>query len=138
MLATTTLNHPLDWENHIRKVCMAYNTSVQATTGYSPFCLMFGRNARLPIDIMFPTEKPDVLNYGEYATKLKSTLKEAFNTVRSHVGEKQESQKQFYNKKCHGQPLKPGDLVWLHSKVVPQGKSKKLYHPWTGPWKVIK
>ena len=24
------------------------------------------------------------------------------------------------------------------SQVVPRGGSKKLYHPWTGPWKVIK
>jgi len=28
MLAITTQNHPLDWEDNIRKVCMAYNTSV--------------------------------------------------------------------------------------------------------------
>ena len=33
MLATTSHKHPLDWEEHKRKVCMAYNTSVQATTG---------------------------------------------------------------------------------------------------------
>ena len=138
MLATTTSNHPLDWENRIRKVCMAYNTSVQATTGYSPFYLMFGRNARLPIDVMFPTEKPDELNYGEYAKELKSTLEKAFHTVRSHVGEKQEYQKQFYDKKCHGKSLQPGDLVWLYSQVVPRGGSRKLHYPWTGPWRVIK
>ena len=59
---------------------------------------MFGRNAHLPIDVMFPTEKPDELNYGEYAKELKSTLEKAFHTVRSHVGEKQEYQKQFYDK----------------------------------------
>ena len=32
MLATTSHKYPLNWEEHIRKVCMAYNTSVQATT----------------------------------------------------------------------------------------------------------
>ena len=61
---------------------MAYNTSVQATTGYSPFYPMFGSNARIPIDVMFPTDKPDKLNYGEYAKELKSTLEKAFDTVR--------------------------------------------------------
>ena len=42
MLATTCKDHPFDWEDHIRKVCMAYNTSTQSTTGYTPFFLMFG------------------------------------------------------------------------------------------------
>ena len=48
MLATCASDHPFDWEKYIRKVCMAYNSSVQATTGYTPFYLMFGRQARLP------------------------------------------------------------------------------------------
>ena len=34
MLATTTESHPATWENHVQKVVMAYNTSVQSSTGY--------------------------------------------------------------------------------------------------------
>ena len=30
MLATTTRDHPFDWEEQIRKVCMAYNTSIHS------------------------------------------------------------------------------------------------------------
>ena len=48
MLATTCKDHPFDWEDHIWKVCMAYNTSTQSTTGYTPFFLMFGRQAPTP------------------------------------------------------------------------------------------
>ena len=51
MLATSLKDHPFDWEDRLRKVCMAYNTSVHASTGYTPFYLMFGMEARLPIDI---------------------------------------------------------------------------------------
>ena len=118
---------------------MAYNTSVQATTGYSPFYLMFGRNARLPVDVMFPTEKPAAdVSYGEYAKMTSETMKKAFHTVREHVGEKQERQKEFYDKKCHGEPFQTGDLVFLHSTVIPRGQNKKLHHPWSGPWRVVK
>ena len=42
MLATHCNDHPWDWEQHIRKTCVAYNTSVNSTTGYTPFYLMFG------------------------------------------------------------------------------------------------
>ena len=45
MLATTTRNHPFDWEDQLPIVCIAYNTSVQASTGYTPFFLMFSREA---------------------------------------------------------------------------------------------
>ena len=47
-------------------------------------------------------------------------------------------QKEFYDRRVHGQPYVDGDLVWLHSPVVPRGKFKKFHHPWTGPYKVIK
>ena len=45
MLATTINDHPAYWEEHLQKVIMAYNTSVQETNGYSQFFLMFGREA---------------------------------------------------------------------------------------------
>ena len=37
MLATISEEKPFDWEGKLRSVCMAYNTSVHPTTGYSPF-----------------------------------------------------------------------------------------------------
>ena len=59
MLSIVVDEHPQAWESHLRAVCMAYNTSIQPTTGYSPFFLMFGRKARLPIDIMYGTGQAD-------------------------------------------------------------------------------
>ena len=53
MLSTNIKDHQGTWEDHIRAVCMAYNTSVQPTTGFTPFYLMFGRQARIPVDVMF-------------------------------------------------------------------------------------
>ena len=31
-----------------------------------------------------------------------------------------------------------GDQVWLFSLAVPRGKTRKLHHPWTGPWLVVR
>ena len=73
MLAMATTNHPSSSENHLQGLCMAYNTSVQPTTGYTPFFLMFGRQARIPIDIAYGTPTPSALPTTKYAAALKKT-----------------------------------------------------------------
>ena len=37
MLSIVVKDNPNTWESHLRPVCMVYNTSIQPTTGYSPF-----------------------------------------------------------------------------------------------------
>ena len=74
MLSTTLQDHPFDWENRLRKVCMAYNTSVQSSTGYTPFYLMFGREARLPLDLVYGTKASHPESVENYAAHLKDSL----------------------------------------------------------------
>ena len=133
MLATTSQNHPFDWEDQLPKVCMAYNTSIHASTGYTPFFLMFGRQARLPIDLAYGTGTRQAL-VSEYATSTKQTLKEAYCLVRERLNTAHCRQKVHYDKKVHGRPFTVGDLVWLFSPAVPRGQSKKFHHPWSGPY----
>ena len=118
---------------------MAYNTSVQCSIGYTPFYLMFGRQSHIPVDIMYDTANTTASPQtpGEYATALQSHLKTAFEIVQNRLSEAHQRQKDFYNRKVHGEPHKPGDLVWLHSTVAGKGK-RKLHHQWTGPYKVTK
>lgn len=137
MLATTTKNHPFDWEDQLSKVCFAYNSSVHSSTGYTPFFLMFGRQAKLPIDIVYGTGENSELPASDYAVHLKKGLEEAYCTVREKLSASHEHRKTHYDKRIHGRPFKDGELVWLHSTVVPRGKSRKLHHPWTGPFKVM-
>lgn len=132
MLATTVKDHPEDWENHIRKVCMAYNTSVQATTGYTPFFFMFGCQACIPADVMFSTDKPPDVTPAEHASALRTNLEDAFRRVRSNTGASQQWQKGFYDCNVHVKPFAVGEDMWLHLPAVPRGRSRKLHHPWTG------
>ena len=46
--------------------------------------------------------------------------------------------KTTYDKQVHGDPFEENQLIWLHLPVIPQGHSKKLHHPWTGPYRIIK
>ena len=55
MLAACAKDDPFKWEKHIKKICMAYNSSIQVSTEFTPFYLMFGRKAWLPVDIIYGT-----------------------------------------------------------------------------------
>ena len=122
MLATTVKENPTSWEDHLRKVCLAYNSSTYPTTGYSPFYLMFGRHAKLPADLKFSTDRPKDSTPGQYALPLHESLGAA---VRDTMGTQLKRHKSIY--------FQPN--TWLNSTVIPRGNSRKLHHPWTGPWK---
>ena len=140
MLATCAEGHPFDWEQQLQKVCMAYNTSVQSSMGFTPFYLMFGCQARLPVDIIYGTGAPEgeSRDVSTYVASLKRRMSEAFEIVRRNVSKHHQYQKTLYDEKVHGKPYKPGDWVWLHSPVIPRGSSRKLHRPWKGPYTIVK
>ena len=137
MLATTVNDHPADWEVYIRKLCFAYNTSIHSSTGYSPFFLMMGRQASIPIDLMFPVNKEQEKEVPAYVHQLREGLQSAYALVREQCETEHQRQKAIYDKKAHGRPYEKGDLVWLFSPAVPRGHSRKLHHPWKGPFVVV-
>ncbi len=138
MMATTVRDHPEEWECHLPKLCMAYNTSVQPTTGFAPFSLMFGRKARIPLDVAFATPMAEAQSPSQFAQQLTDSLRHAYQQVRDRMGGKLKRQKELYDRRVHGQPFQEGDLVWLHTTVIPRGRSRKLHCPWTGPYRVVK
>ena len=141
MLATAVQERPFEWEGHLRHLCMAYNTSIHPTTGYTPliiFYLMFGRQAWMPINVMYGTPTPRACTPTEYAEKLHQSLESAYRQVRVQLGHKLCRQKDLYDRRVHGKPYECRDLVWLHSHAVSRGQSKKLRRPWTGPFRVVR
>ena len=138
MLASTVKENLFEWESHRRKVCLAYTTSVHVTTGHTPFFLMFGRQAQLPVDLVFKTDKAPSVSSSEYALELQQTLERAYDKVRQTTSAKQQLQKRLYDQQVHGELYQVGDHVWLHTTVLAHTNTKKLYHPWTGPYCVVK
>ena len=137
MLATAVTDQPFEWEKHLPRLCFAYNTSIHPTTGYSPFTLMFGRQARLPTDIALGTPSPSPTTVTQYADSLRESLNFAYECVRERMGHQLGKQKAQYDSRVYGQPFQVGDLVWVHNPAVPRGHSKKLHRPWNGPYQVV-
>ena len=61
MLVKYTWTRKETWDEHLDSCVFAYNTSQQESTLYSPFEVMFGRLARLPIEADTDNEEPSRL-----------------------------------------------------------------------------
>ena len=90
-----------DWDMNLPLVMYAYRTSIQDTTGATPFSLMFGREARLPIDLMFPPpEAENDSTPSKFAAELRIRLEQAYHyhSVRQQMSLRQQCQKELYDK----------------------------------------
>lgn len=137
MLAKAVREEPFKWEEHLRRLCLAYNTSVNQTTGYSPFFLMFGCSVHMPVDIMYGSPSQPQVALPQYVADLRSSLTAAYARTRKCMEGKLNRQKEIYDKRVHGKRFQKGDLVWLHTPAVPWGQAKKLHRPWTGPYCIV-
>ena len=121
MLSTHTQEHPQSWDIHLQKLSFAYNSSEHASTGFSPFFLMFGREPRLPVDVMYGAAPTDFPSSSHYASELRSLLTSSYQRVRENLKRAHQRQRELYDKRIHSQPFAVGEFVWLHNPHVLPG-----------------
>jgi len=86
MLSIIAKDRKQDWDLHLPLVMMAYQTSIQESTGATSFSLMFGREARLPIDVMFgPPPGEELTSSSQYAFLLRQRLESAYHRVHTQL-----------------------------------------------------
>ena len=80
-----------DWDLHIPKALFAYRTSLQESTGYSPFRINFIRSPSLPIDVMLgrvpPSDKEEKKEVPEFMEEVFRPLKSVYSDVRQKLTE---------------------------------------------------
>ena len=74
MLRTALEKNHSNWDLQLPLLMLAHRTSVQETTGATPFSLMFGRLARLPIDIEFNLLSTSHMSLNQYQSQLQNQL----------------------------------------------------------------
>uniref|UniRef100_A0A8C5PK00 Gypsy retrotransposon integrase-like protein 1 n=1 Tax=Leptobrachium leishanense TaxID=445787 RepID=A0A8C5PK00_9ANUR len=120
MLGTLSNVEKQSWSRHIATLVHAYNSTESDATGYSPYRLMFGREARLPVDLAFglSLDQTSVASHRNYVDRLWKNLASAFEQARLTSGNREQRNKRNYDLKVRIQDLQPGDRVLLKNLGV--------------------
>ena len=52
-----TKDHSKNWDLEVVGTLWAYQTSMKTSTGFTPFCLVYGKEALLLVEVELPTVK---------------------------------------------------------------------------------
>ena len=83
-----------NWDEAIDDILFAYRTSAQATTKHTPFYLMFGREARIPIQMEISSEENIKQTLEERVEEL-ADLRQSYAKVAENIKDGQEKQKKL-------------------------------------------
>ena len=138
MLRTTITGNQNTWEEKLPYTLMAYRTSVHNTTKFTPFYLVHGREAYLPVDVIFPRPPQREPLRTVYGVRMRTNLEQAFDFVREEQNKVIKRAAQLYKGNLGGTELKEGELVWYYSPRRKEGTVSKFHRGWLGPFQVVK
>ena len=108
----------------------------QASTGFSPFELIYGREVRGPLDILKETWEADQKSdesVVSYVLATREKLEDMVDCVKQNMETQQARQKKWYDTRARLREFKPGDAVLV---LLPTS-TNKLLAQWQGPYSVL-
>lgn len=125
MLGTLSPEKRRRWSEQVPHVVHAYNSTKSDATGYSPYYLMYGREARLPVDVCFGTnpDSCDEKSHSRYVSNLKEDLRQAYKLAAAVADKTHQRNKRAYDSRVGSQALESGDRVLVKNLGL-QGKHK--------------
>ena len=131
--------HHDDWDEKLATLEFAYNDSVQASTGFTPFFAHYGRHPYSPLSLSYPPARPPEEKAS--VTAFAERMQRLYREVRLGILKAQERQTAQANKTRRDVEFKVGDRVWLHasfrrSHMTALNARPKLNPSWLGPFPV--
>ena len=122
-----------DWDQWLDQAVFSYNTSVHESTGISPYELVFGRPARMPIEVELSVPLRSPSSQSDYSHSLRKAIRHANQVAQGKLELARAQQSKTYNSKSHKnwKPFEPGQFVWLW-----RPKKFKFGRKWIGPYEV--
>jgi len=123
-----------DWATKLALAEFAYNNSLHASTGFTPFRLYYGFDPELGTNV-----EDDVLEGSVPSTEDRvKVLNEERELLSNRLRTVSESHKKWYNAKHQATRFKRGDQVMLSAKNIRQLRpNKKLSSKFLGPFEVL-
>jgi len=136
MLRKMCAECPREWDRYLPAILFAYREVPQASTGFSPFELLYGRTVRGPMQILQQiwTETQDDVtrNTYEYVFELRNRLEETCKLARESLNSAQGNYKHHYDRKARARSFNIGEKVL----ILTHKKDNRLFLEWKGPCKI--
>lgn len=133
-LLKTHVIQEFTWDEVLPECLMAYRSSKQESTKFSPFQLMFGDSMSLPIDNE-ERRHDDPLRPGALFLQLKEKLYNLHREASQNATQAKARQKESHDQHINRRQYEEGDAVWLYSPVA--NLSRKFVRPWRGPYQIL-
>jgi transposase InsO family protein len=139
MLGKVVEDHQRDWAERLPEVMVAYNASPQEATQFTPNFLMYGREFRAAVDLLFepPDAEVEYRTYPEFVTQQLQRQRAAYKLVRQHLGVAAERMKDRYDARVRSDSFTVGQWVWYYSPRRYRGRSPKWQRCYSGPYLVV-
>lgn len=127
---------PQGWDE-LDYCMMAFRSSVHSSTEHTPFELMFGREMRIPLDVMMGSgPMGNESSYSEFIADFQGSLEAAYCDVRQNLKVAQCHQKDAYDKGVRHMVSQAGDLVLHYDPQLKPGEANKFHQQWEGPYEI--
>ncbi len=125
MLGTLKAQEKAHWKDFVKPLVHAYNCTKHETTGYTPYKLMFERQPRLPVDLIFHTSvnRDSPKFHSQYMQSLKTQLQESYKLAQKNAAKTAVRNKVSFDCRVTESTLEEGDRVLVRN-VRLRGKHK--------------
>lgn len=128
---TPTCNN---WDSILPSVVFAMNCSVNATTGHSPFEVVYGRQPQFPLTSLTCADEPVPQNVSSYLLSKRNILQKIQDEIREHMAKANLAMTERLNKDRPMLIVTKGDYVYMTDENP--GTAKKLKPLYSGPYVV--
>ena len=93
-----------------------YNNTIHSSTGLTPHFVVFGRHARLPVDLCVEAQPPqERATLDGWVSYHQQALTTAYQQVQARTKQRQAWDQTRYNKRAQAAPLLPGERVLIRN-----------------------